>query len=100
MSTRDRWIEIVNKWKKSGEAIAASWCKKNRIHYPSFITWRKRLGQTTSIKKEETSFFIEVVEEKKTACTINLKYKDVSLEIENEFDETLVRKCLNLIKSL
>jgi len=98
MTTRDRWIGIINEWKKSDE-VAAPWCRKRKIHYPSFITWRKKLSQTTSIK-EEVSSFIEVVEEKKETCIIELKFQEITLQVNNSFDETLVRKCLKLIKSL
>ena len=98
MPKEDRWIKLINEWKATDE-IASQWCKKNKIHYPSFITWRKKLNQITSIK-EEVSSFIEVVEEKKETCVIELKFQEITLQVKNDFDEALVRRCLKLIKSL
>ena len=98
MSTKDRWIKIVEDWKKSG-AIAKRWCEKHQISYVSFITWRKKLELSTSIK-EKTSSFIEVVETDDTPCVVELKFQDFTLCLKQDFDERLVKRCLKLIKSL
>ena len=97
MSAKDHWIKIIQDWEKSGE-VAKYWCEKYKVPYVSFITWRKRINETTSIK--EIPSFIEVVDKEAKSCTIKVEYQGFILHLKKDFDERLIKRCLKLIKSL
>ena len=59
MSTIDKWIKLIEEWNSSG-GIASQWCRKKQLHYPGFITWRKKL---LPLIKEVSASFIKELQE-------------------------------------
>ena len=96
MPNKDQWPQIIDEWKNSGE-IASQWCKKKKIHYPSFITWRKKLLSTPSCDKSK---FLELVEDNTSSSLLEIKIGKFSLYLTKNFDEELVRQGLKLLRSL
>ena len=97
MTNKDHWIKIIQDWEKSGE-IAKYWCEKYNVPYVSFITWRKKIKEATSMK--EGTSFIEIVDKEENSCTIEIEYQGFILFLKKNFDETLAKKCLKLLKGL
>ena len=99
MVSQDRWKQLVEDWKSSGE-VAKYWCKKHNIPYVSFINWRRRLDNFSPIKEEGTSSFIEIVEKEKKSNSIEIEFQGFIVRLEKDFDEAVARKCLKLLKEL
>lgn len=98
MFNKEHWIKIIQDWEKSGE-VAKYWCEKRKVPYVSFITWRKRINEATSMK--EVPSFIEVVADKEEkSCAIEIEHQGFVLRLEKNFDDTLAKKCLKLLKGL
>ena len=97
MTNKDHWIKIIQDWEKSGE-IAKHWCEKNKVPYVSFINWRKKIKETTSMK--EVPSFIEVVDKEEKISTIEIEHRGFILRLEKNFDEIAAKKCLKLLKGL
>jgi len=98
MFSKDRWNQLVEDWKNSGE-VAKHWCEKHKIPYVSFIIWRKKLANFSPIK-EEASSFIEIIEKEKKSCTLEIECQGFILRLTEDFNEIEVRKCLKLMKGL
>lgn len=97
MSTNDRWMKLIEEWNGSGE-IASQWCRKKQLHYPSFITWRKKL---LPLIKEAPASFIEVPQEDQSqTAVLEVKIQDFTLCLKKDFDEGLLRRSIKLLRSL
>jgi len=97
MSTKDRWMKLVEEWDGSGE-IARQWCRKKQLHYPSFITWRKKL---LPLIKGAPVPFIEIPQEVQSQTTVlEVKIQDFTLYLKKDFDEGLLRRSIKLLRSL
>ena len=97
MTNKHHWIKIIQDWEKSGK-VAKHWCEKNKIPYVSFITWRKKIKETTSTK--EVPSFVEVVDIEERASIIEIEHQGFILRLEKNFDEIAAKKCLKLLKGL
>jgi len=97
MTNKDHWIKIIQDWEKSGE-VAKYWCEKSKVPYVSFITWRKKIKEATSMK--EVPSFIEVVDKAEKSSVIEIEHQGFILRLEKNFDEIAAKKCLKLLKSL
>ena len=99
MSNKERWLELIEQHKKSGE-VAKYWCEKHKVSYINFITWRKRLSTNAPEPKKHLPAFIEIPEEKEDECLIEIECKGLVLRVTQGFDKALIKKYLTVMKGL
>jgi hypothetical protein len=102
-STSTKWINIIEQWKLSGKS-ALVWCRENQVAYPSFIGWRKRLGLNTSVKITPPSSvnnqFLELQDYPKKQAEISLEVQGIFIHLKGDFDSSLLKKCLIVLRGL
>lgn len=94
---RELWRKDLENWLSSGMTITA-WCKENNVSYNTFQYRRKRLGN--SHENRENTRFIELQEESCADSGVRVAIKGISLQLSEQFDETVLLRCLRVIRSL
>lgn len=80
------WEKRIEEWKSSCQS-AVKWCEEQEIAYGTFCYWKRKLNTPV---KEEVVF--EELEEKNSA--IELRWGDICLYLEQDFDITTLERCL------
>jgi hypothetical protein len=97
------WSEKIEQWKLSGKK-ARTWCRENQVIYTTFMGWCKRLeinksAQTTR-KSSLKAQFIELKDQPKVHPEISLEYNGVIIHLKGEFDSSLMKKCLAVLRGI
>ena len=99
------WEGKLKEWKESGQNGHA-WCQAKQIPYHQFSYWRKTLHpkevSTSSLK--DRSPFIEITdekqEEKSKKSGVELKWHQITLSIEESFNQTALKNIIQVIQEL
>ena len=83
----------VDNWKSSGKS-ARQWCQEHNISTSTFSGWKDKFYD----QKIEKSSFVEISKELSTGITI--KYKELEIHIDKDFDEQTLCCCLKIIKRI
>jgi hypothetical protein len=106
--SKEYWEIKVQEWLLSGKS-ARSWCKENQLVYTTFFGWYRRLknnqkANTPSNKNSENLFpkthFVELKNQSKADPGIFLEYEGVKIHLSDEFDPTILKKCLNVLRGI
>ena len=96
---KNEWKEKILKQNESGLSISR-WCQENEELSERFYYWKKKLFQSDI----EKGSFIELKQEnlpKHTSKTgIKIEYEGIVFHLENDFDISSLKKCLQLVKEL
>jgi len=87
----------VLEWKKSEKSIRG-WCLEKSISPSTLRYWRDIFFPKETKTKLKKDFFTEVKEE--TVSKIEIEIKGITIKIFENFDESLLKKCLSTIRSL
>ncbi len=95
------WSEKIERWKLSGKS-AQAWCRENQVIYTTFMGWCKRLEANklsqTIRKPSLKAQFIELKDPPKVHSEISLEYNEVIIHLKGEFDPSLMKKCLEVLR--
>ena len=91
---KQQWKENILKQRQSKLSIA-SWCRQNGVAVHTFYYWQSKLFPKPLIDR---STFIEAVEEDKSVGII-LECQGVNLYIEEHFNPSVLKKCLEVLKA-
>jgi len=98
VSKRDYWRGMISKWECSGCATQAAFCRQSGISIKSFSRWRKVFAREQSQPPSRFGFATLQVKASKPAGSgirIVLPH-DTHIDIAPGFDETTLRRVLNL----
>jgi len=90
-----QWEENILKQRQSKLSIA-SWCRQNNLAAHVFYYWQSRLFAKPAL---DHSSFLEAVEEKNDSSGIVLEYQGIKLHIEEHFNSSALKKCLEVLKT-
>lgn len=90
-----QWEENILKQRQSKLSIA-SWCRQNNLGAHVFYYWQSKLFAEPAIDR---SSFLEAVEEKNDSTGIVLEYQGIKLHIEEHFNSSVLKKCLEVLKA-
>lgn len=100
-SKRFHWANLIEQWQQSGMK-AQTWCRENQVVYTTFLGWRNRLKinpQSRGICQPPVKAqFIELKDESKVKPEISLEYDGILIHLKADFDPTLLRKCLGVLR--
>ena len=98
------WEGKLKEWKESGQNGHA-WCQANQLPYHQFSYWRKTLlpKKSASLLKDRSPF-VEITkqaqEEQSKKSGVELKWHQVTLSIEESFNQTALKNILQVIQEL
>lgn len=102
-SIRREWAEKIEQWKLSRKS-AQAWCRENQVIYTTFMGWRKRLeiSKSSKIVRKPSlkTQFVELKDLPKAQPEISLEYNGVIIHLKGEFDPSLMKKCLAVLRGL
>lgn len=102
-SKSHEWAEKIKQWKLSGKN-AQVWCRENQVIYTTFMGWCKRLEINKPAQKPREQFpktqFIELKDLPKIHPAISLEYNGVIIHLKGEFDPSLMKKCLAVLRGV
>lgn len=90
-----QWKGNILKQRQSKLSIA-SWCRQNNVAAHVFYYWQSRLFPKPAFDR---SCFLESVEEKIESSGIVLEYHGIKLHIEEHFNSSALKKCLEVLKT-
>lgn len=90
--TRKEKQQLIENWQASG-LTARKWCLQHHIPVSTFYGWRR--NRISSKNLNEISFM--ELPEKGTAAEIRLEYKGVSILVPKNFNDKLLRACIQVI---
>jgi hypothetical protein len=97
------WAEKIEQWKLSGKK-AQTWCRENQVVYTTFMGWCKRFkinkSAQTIRKSPLKAQFIELTDQPKIHPEISLEYNGVIIHLKGEFDPSLMKKCLAVLRGI
>lgn len=97
------WSKKIKQWKFSGKS-ARAWCHQNQVVYTTFMGWCKRLeinkSAQTIQKRSLKNQFIELKDPTKVYPEISLEYNGVIIHLKGEFDHSLMKKCLAVLRGV
>jgi hypothetical protein len=92
---KQHWKENILKQRVSGLSIAA-WCRQNEVRTHIFYYWRNKLFPKTPLSRSE---FTEIKHGNDlTGLGIILEYQGFSIRLDQHFDSSVLRKCLEVLK--
>lgn len=92
---KQNWEQHILTQRQSKLSIA-SWCRQNNIACHLFYYWQSRLFPKPVIDR---STFIEAIEENDNPTGINLECQGVILHIKENFNPSVLKKCLEVLKT-
>ena len=94
---RQEWKRLVDQWETSDQKISiARWCAEQNISYNNFLYWRERF-RSSSIRKVDKACFQELVQSP-APKGITLECNQVRIQLSENFDAAILRKCLQVLK--
>jgi transposase-like protein len=99
---KQKWVARVDTWAQSGKS-AKRWCREHQVVYSTFIGWRQRLSSPKQDNQPPSSPFLELQDfpEKLLGKSgIELRYCGAILRLEGQFDASLLRGCLKILREL
>ena len=92
---KQQWKETILKQRQSKLSIA-SWCRQNGITVHTFYYWQSKLFPKSTLSR---SAFTEAVEEKnKSATGIVLEYHGFNIHLNEHFNSSVLKRCLEVLK--
>ena len=97
---RNQWKEKIIDQSQSGLSIAA-WCRQNNIKIHTFIYWRDKC-QPKSIDRSDFKEvpIQQIVDTLPKKSGISLQYQEFCIFLEQQFDATALKHCLQILKEL
>ena len=102
-----KWTQIVEECRNSGQT-AVKWCAEKDINIKTYYYWQRRvcnavcneLAITNNV--EQSPAFAEVIlpVKKSSEVAITLNINNISLQIHNGADESVISQTLRILKSL
>ncbi len=92
MFTADEWKIKIEEFKKSGLSQIA-WCKTNGIKYHQLKYWLYRLRDLEKAAQKPTFKELKLA----PASSIKLKWQNITLEINHDFDEVVLKRFLRAL---
>ena len=100
---KHEWSKKIERWKLSGKN-AQVWCRENKVVYTTFMGWCKRFKINKSVQTiQKTPLkpqFIELKDQSKNHPEISLEYNGVIIHLKGEFDPSLMKKCLVVLRGV
>lgn len=92
------WQSRIQAFHASGEASAAAWCAKENVPVHSMYHWLRK--SRTETKIQPAQWLPVVLEESTTPATIpiTIKYNGLTIECPVDFEETTLRKILQVVQ--
>lgn len=92
---KQQWKENIVKQRESGLSIPA-WCRQNKIATHTFYYWQGKLFSSPLLNR---SAFIEASNEKnQSAAEIVLEYQGFNIHLNEHFNPSILKKCLEVLK--
>lgn len=102
-----KWSQIVQECRNSGQTTA-KWCTENDINIKSYYYWQRKvcnavcneLAITNNVEKspEFAEVILPGIRSSEVAITLNLN--NISLQIHNRADESVIAQTLRILKSI
>jgi len=102
-----KWTEIVEECRNSGQT-AVKWCDENNVNIKTYYYWQRKvcnavcneLAITNNVEKSPAfaEVMISGIRSSEVAITLNLN--NISLQIHNGADETVIEQTLRILKSI
>ncbi len=103
-----KWSQVVKECRSSGQT-AAKWCSENNINIKTYYYWQKKVCNAvcnelaiTNNNVENPPAFAEVIlpgiRSSEVAITLNLN--NISLQIHNGAEESVIAQTLRILKSI
>ena len=96
------WEKLVKEWKASGTRITP-WSKKHGVPINTMRYWRDRLtfiDKNSFVELKEPVQIKEVSTQSTSASGVYLFYNNIQIQLEKNFDVSVLEKCINLLKGL
>jgi hypothetical protein len=94
---KQQWKENILQQRNSGLS-AASWCHQHGIAVHTFYYWQSKLFSKDTIDR---SAFSEIVSEERLNTSdsgIVLEYRGVNIHISQNFEVSVLKTCLEILK--
>jgi hypothetical protein len=92
---KQQWKDDIFKQRSSGLSIAA-WCRQNEVRTHIFYYWQGKLFPKTPLSRSE---FTEIKRgNNEPGLGITLEYQGFSIRLDQHFDSSTLRRCLEVLK--
>ena len=92
---KQQWKNNILNQRSSGLSIAA-WCHQNEVHNHVFYYWKSKLFPNPPLSR---SVFTEIEEKNdKSNSGIVLTYQGFSIHLDQHFDSSTLKRCLEVLK--
>jgi diketogulonate reductase-like aldo/keto reductase len=92
---RQQWKDNILKQRQSKLTIA-SWCRQKEIAVHAFYYWEKKLFPKSALDR---SAFTEAIEEKhKSSTGIVLEYQGFNIHLNDQFNSSVLKRCLEVLR--
>ncbi len=98
---RKQWLSLLDKFSESNLSIN-KFCEANDLKTHSFYYWRDKLngGKVKTKNKSNQAHFVKVNPASPKKSAIRLETDGITLHIEDDYDETLLKSLLSLVKQI
>ena len=103
-----KWTQIVEKCRSSGQT-AVKWCVENNINIKTYYYWQRKVCNAvcneltiSNNNVEQTPAFAEVIlpNRRTSEVAITISLNNISLQIHNGADESVIAQTLRILKSI
>jgi hypothetical protein len=92
---KQQWKDNIFKQRSSGLSIAA-WCRYNEVRTHIFYYWQGKLFPKIPLSRSE---FTEIeCGNHESGLGITLEYQGFSIRLDQHFDASTLRRCLEVLK--
>lgn len=102
-----KWTEIVEECRNSGQT-AVKWCDENNVNIKTYYYWQRKvynavcneLAITNNVEKSPAFAEVMIPGIRSSEVAITLNLNNISLQIHNGADETVIAQTLRILKSI
>ena len=88
-----QWQGLLEDYRLSKSTIT-QWCKERKLSEGAFYYWKRIL----SVEQSKSTAFVELSEEESSG--IKLEYKEIKIQLDQNFDETVLLRCMKTLRRL
>ncbi len=102
-----KWTEIVEECRNSGQT-AVKWCDENNVNIKTYYYWQRKvcnavcneLAITNNVEKSPAFAEVMIPGIRSSEVAITLNLNNISLQIHNGANETVIEQTLRILKSI
>lgn len=102
-----KWTGIVEECRNSGQT-AVKWCAENNVNIKTYYYWQRKvyndvcneLAVTNNVEKSPAFAEVMIPGIRSSEVAITLNLNNISLQIHNGADETVIAQTLRILRSI